>query len=318
MKAVALFFYTGFLLMGALLWESPARARVVEKVLGQVEGEMITLLDLKEAQKRLRAGIYDASPLLELFDKKDLHSQPAALQRFLRDRLLLIQFGREKNLRVPPSQIQKEIKKRGRGLSSKAFSRRLVLHGFSPDSYKTFLKNHFIQHQVVGMEITQKIHISDKALNDLSLKKTGKSLFTSYQYDLAYLAYPQNPRNLKLLKQMRKKLKKDPFLFDQWLREPEANKGLQTGSFEQIRARALFPALKTALASLSVQEISDVLTFPKEYRIFKVINRQPVISNKNQKLYQKLYQSLFKERHKALLKIWLKKRRQTSFVSIQV
>lgn len=312
-----LFFHIGIFLMGGVV--CPVPARVVEKVLTQVEGEMITLLDLKEAQKRLRGRFFDSSPLLDLFGKKDLRSHSSTLQKFLRDRLLLIQFGREKELTVPSSQIQMEIKKRQkqRGLSPKAFSRMLVLYGFSPDSYRAFLKNHFIQHQVVQTEIIQKIHISDKALNDYSLKETGKNLFTSHQYDLAYLSYPKTPQNLEILKQMREKLKKDPFLFDQWIQEPETNKGFQTGSFEQIKARTLVPVLQKALASLSVQEISGILSFPEEYRIFKVINREPVISGQNQKLYQKLYRKLFKERHKALLKSWLEKRSQISFVSIQ-
>ncbi len=289
----------------------PALSHTVEKTLATVNGEMITLLDLKEGKLRLKNGFFNSSSLLSLFSPQALQKKDSLLLKFLVYQMLLTQFGKEKNISPTPVHINREIeaRRKTKNLSQKAFSRFLVRHHFTPDSYKNFLSRFLIQEQVIQTEIIQKIHISDQDLNQYSLSTVGKVLFMTFFYSVAYIS-SKSRNQIPLLKQ-------------HWSQSPlpvpqeKPSQDLKTGVFHQLSLESMNPALRKTLKPLTVGDVSEPVLLPSGYHVFKVLSKRPVLSKKNQKDYQRISKKFFKKTMTNKLTRWLKDRQSVSFVDIK-
>ena len=288
-----------------LLYSAGAAGKTVEKVLSIVHGDMITLLDVKEAQKRIRNGFMDSSPVMMLFKKSRLIKKNKETLKFLIFIKTLDHFAEEnKTLKAGNNEIQKEINSiiKQKKLNKRTFSTFLIKNGFSSSSYRKFLKKSLLRSRFIQTTVSSKaLRISDQDLNAYSLKTTGQRLFKDFEYTLSSLLFPLTKTGQHSAKNIYEKLLKDPELFNEW-----DSRGAKTAKKEHIgktRLTQLAPPIKEKIKDLSIGEISPPLASSDGYRIFKVTWKSPIIknTNKKQKLLTKLYKKLFKEE----LKAWL-------------
>ncbi len=288
-------------------------AQTVEKTLATVEGEMISLMDLKETRKRLKTGFLEDSPLLTLFSKSTLKKKDSTLLEFLVYEKLLDLFAPKTE--IGQNFFQKELSKRRKqmGLSKKAFSRKLVKNHFTSSSYKAFLKKSILRNLLIQKEIMEKIRISNQDLNEYALQKEGKTLFNTFEYELSYVLFPQTKEGKKQAQKNYLLFSKDPASFDKWAPE---KKGEKKETLKKIQLSSMHPMIQKALKALSIGQISQVLSLPSGYHIFKALWKTPVITTKNKKRKEKLFTVLFKDLFKKELKNWLEQKKKTSFVQI--
>lgn len=288
-------------------------AETVEKTLASVEGEMISLMDLKEAKKRLKRGFFDDSLLLTLFKKKQLQRKESLLLEFLIYKQLLDIFATKAQLQINEKHVQQEIKhkRKKRGLSKKVFSRRLVRSHFTSSSYKEFLKKSLARKLFIQKEIMEKIRISDEDLNEYAVRKQGKALFTSFEYDLAYLLFPSTKIGKEYAQKIFQSLSKDSTFFDKW---NPSKKGEKREILKKITLSSLHPSIKKTIQKLSTGQTSPILSLPSGYHIFKVLWKTPIITTKNQKRKTALSNLLFEELFNQKLKDWLEAQKVKSFI----
>ena len=290
-------------------------AETVEKTLASVEGEMISLMDLTEAKKRLKKGFFDDSLLLTLFNKAQLQKKQSLLLDFLvYEKLLDILAA---SLTVSEKHIQEEIthKRKKSRLSKKAFSLKLVKSQFTSSSYKEFLRKSLLRKLLIQKEIMERIKISDEDLNEYAIQKQGKPLFTSFEYDLAYLFFPATKQGKAKAQITFKKLSKDSHFFDKW---NPSKKGEKKEILKKISLSSLHPSIKKNIQKLSTGQTSSLLSLPSGYHIFKVLWKNPIITIKNQKRKTRVSELLFKDLFKQRLKNWLEKQKVKSFVQINL
>lgn len=288
-------------------------AQTVEKTLASVEGEMISLMDLKETRKRLKTGFLEKSPLLSLFQKSTLKKKDSALLNFLIYEKLLDLFAPKTE--IGQTLFQKELNSRRKQmrLSKKAFSRKLVKNNFTSSSYKTFLKKSILRNLLIQKEIMEKIRISNQDLNEYALQKEGAPLFSTFEYELAYAFFPQTKEGKKQAQKNYLLFSKDSTSFDKW--KPR-EKGEKKETLKNIRLSSMHPSIQKSLKILSIGQISPVLSLPSGYHIFKALWKTPVITAKNKKRKEKLFAVLFKNLFKKELKNWLEQKKKISFIQI--
>ncbi len=280
-----------------------------------VEGEMISLLDVKEAQRLWRKGFFKHSILKELFTNKQFQKQPQALDYLIYQALLDI-TAQEMKLKVPSAQLQQELNQRrkSRRLSKKAFSSLLVRNGFTSASYKDFIKKSLLRKMVVQRKILEKIRISDHDLNEYATRTQKKALFSSYQYELGALFFPPTKKGEKQAYKAYQMFKTNVSQFDSY--QPSI-KSVKRKHIAKQTLKALHPLIRNAVKTLSVGQYGRPLFIPGVgYHIFKVLWKTPIIQNKKRqkKLYEQLYKQLFKQE----LKAWLERRKTKVFVRISV
>ena len=288
---------------------------VVEKTLATVEGEMISLMDLKEAKKRLKQGFLADSVLYPLFNKTQLQKKDSVLLEFLIYEKLLDLSVVKTPLQIDEKTLSQTInkKKKRKGLSKKAFSRLLVKNHFTSSSYKEFLRKSILRNLFIQKEIAEKIRISDQDINEYALQKQGKALFTSFEYELAYLLFPPTEEGKKRAQKVLRDIEKDSSLFDKWSPGSEKEK---REILKNISLSAIHPSIKSAIGKLSIGQASSVLSLPAGHHIFKVLWKTPVITAQNQKRKERLGVLLFKEIFNKKLKLYLEEKKKTAFIQV--
>ena len=305
MKAV--FFYYILFCFPLVTW-----SKTVEKTLATVDGEMITLLDTREIQQRLKNGFFKDSILLSLFKEKDLKTKQTVLLDFLIYKKLLELSSQEENITINDSQLASEIDRRQkrRKLSKKGFSQFLVLNNFTHSSYKEFLKKHLQQTFLIQREVIEKIQISNNDLNEYAIRNKQRPLFSSYEYDLSYILFPLTPDGLESIKSSASQLSQNPSIIDKWQEDG------QTGVLNKLSPSSMHPDLKKEITSLSPGQTSRIVTLPSGYHIFKIRSQTPVILQRDKTRQQKLFQKLLKTLVRNKLKVWLEERKKSSFIHI--
>ena len=313
-----LFFSTKGLAKSPVVQKSSAwpKDSVVEKTLAVVEGEMISLMDLKEARQRLKAGWFDDSPLLLLYQKstKVIRSQTSVLLEFMIYKKLLDISAKENAGQIEPAQLRAELNKirKKKKLSKKAFSRWLVRNKWTSASYRAFLRKSLLRKRLIQKEVVEKIQLSDEDLNSYALKKEGKALFSTFQYDLSYLLFPKSPAGQQSAEKAFKLISKDSSLFDKW----ESGGGVLKGQFKKIKLSSLSSSIRKEIKKLSVGQVSPVLDLPRGWHIFKALWKSPIITAKNQRRKARLFALLFEDRFKQKLKSWLESQKNRADIQV--
>ena len=291
-----------------------AEAKIVEKTLAEVEGQMISLLDTKEAQKRWRQGFMQGSSLESLFKKTGLRTQKQALD-YLIKQTLLDTAAESLSIPISPKQIKQELNRRRkkRNLSKKAFSHLLVRNHFTSATYKNFLKKYLLRRMLVQREIGEKIRISDKQLNEYAIKTQKKPLFKSFKYDLGLLFFPPSKKGKKEAHKVFKQINQNATYFNRY---KISIKGAKKSKLIAQKLNSLHPKIRSSIKALSVGQYSQVIFIPKlGYHIFTVLWKTPIIQNhrRQQKLSKQLFQKLFQQE----LKAWLERKRSIAAVHIK-
>ena len=304
-------FYLLFFICFGFSYLTLAKEVVVEKTLAIVEGEMISLMDLKETRRRLKAGFLDDFILLSLFQKKQLINKSSALLEFMIYEKLLDISAQESNMEIKEVQLKQEVEKirKKKRLSKKAFSRWLVKNRWTSASYRSFLRKSLLRKRLVQQEVIEKIQISDEDLNTYALQKEGKALFSTFEYDLSYLLFSLGKEGELQAQRAFKLISQDNSLFDKG-----EGGGAKKGQFKKIKLSALSSSIREEIKKLSVGQVSPVLVSPAGRHIFKALWKTPVITAKNQKRKARLSVLLFEELFKKKLKSWLENRKARAFI----
>ena len=292
-----------------------ATAKVVEKTLAEVNGQMISLLDVLETQRRWKRGFMKDSMLESLFKKTGLRAKKLALEYLIYE-TLLNESAQLLNIPIRPTQIKQElnIRRKRRKLSKKSFSRLLVRNQFTAASYKTFLKKNILRKILIQQEVLEKIRISDNDLNEYAIRKQGKPLFSSFEYDLEFLFFPPVKRGKQAANKLLKLLSQDPSYFDHY--QPTM-KGAKKRQLTKQKLQSLHPKIRKAVKNLSVGQYSYVLFIPGlGYHIFKVLWKTPIIQNRSRQ--KQLSDQLFKTLFHQHLKAWLEQKKAKSFIRINL
>ena len=286
-------------------------AKLVEKTLAVVEGEMISLLDVRSARRLWRGGFMNNTALEPLFKKTGLNSQKTGLN-YMVQRVLLDAAAQEMKLSAPLKAVRQEINRRRkkRKLSKKAFSRLLVRNQFTSQSYKNFIKKSLLRQMVVQREVLENIRISDAALNEYAVRRQGRPLFSSYEYELAVLVFPSDMKGEKAARQAAEVFRENPSSFEEYqLKETNVRKK----HMARQALAALHPQVRKAVQNLSAGQTSAAVLIPGAgHHIFKVLWKTPMIQNKNRQ--KKLFKRLFKTMFQQELKAWLDQKKSKSFV----
>ncbi len=314
-KSVFMVIFRWGIVLSFSLFSTFLSARLLDRTLAVVEGEMISLLDVKDAQLKWKRGFMKHSMLEPLFIQTGLKSKSTAL-KYLIYKTLLDVTANKMDLSIPPNQLKQELEQRRkkRRLSKKAFSRLLVKNGFTSLSYKKFLKKSILRKILIQKEVLEHIRISDNDLNEYAMRIRGRPLFSEFQYDLEVLFFPPSAKGKKSAHQVFKKLLQDLSYFKHW---KPSFKGSSRRNLNQQNLSGLQKKVRKVIKNLSVGQHSQVLWIPNVgYHIFKVLWKTPVIQNK--KLQKTLSQKYFKELFQQKLKHWLEKKKSQSFVRVHL
>ncbi len=297
---------------------TPADARVLEKIYGVVNGETITLTEIRSYQKKLKEGGF----LNDL-----LFSDPAERQKALEEREYLLKLlvdekimdyeVKKNGLLVTEERVEKEIGTiaKRQNLSTKQLRQTLTSQGVNYAEYRDFVKKSIERRQLVEREITSKIKISEQDIVSHYLSKNNTSKTQIFEFNIAHVLLPEkaNEKAKEALAKLNSGTSFEKVVETYSVDDDSKTKGGQFGAF---KSGEMIASIEKAIAPLKIGESSSIVKTPMGLHIFKVLDKKlvkdPAIERQKQAIYQQLFGQAFKEQ----LTFWLIQKRKDAIIQI--
>lgn len=305
-------------LICVVLFAEVTSARVIEKIYGVVNGEIITLTEIKDYQKKLKEGgflddLLFADPKVKEKARKDREY----LLKILVDEKI-IDFEVKKNgLLVTEERVDSEIGNiaKRQNLTVDQLKQTLEDQGVNYTEYRAFVKKSIERRQLVEKEITSKIKISEQDIVSHYLAENNKGKSRIFEYSLAHILL--KPKDLSRAQEVEKQLSSGT-AFDKLVKEysvdsDSKNKG---GTFGNFKSGEMLAKIETAISDLEVGETSQPVKTPMGIHIFKILDKKLVKDPEIEKQKQFIYQKLFAQQFKEQLDFWLLQKRKDAIIQI--
>jgi peptidyl-prolyl cis-trans isomerase SurA len=314
MKLAILF----LILFISTLSPSSSHARVLEKVYGVVNGEIITLTEIKDYQRKLKNGGF----LNDLLFSDPAERQKASESRDYLLKLLvdekIIDFEVKKNgLLVTEERVAKEISSiaKRQNLSVNQLKQTLTDQGVNFAEYRDFVKKSVERRQLVEKEITSKIKISEQDIVSFYLANNAGGKTQVFEFNIAHI----------LMKKSQKKKAEDVATqlksggnFETLVKQHSTDSDTKNdgGKFGTFTSGEMIASIEKAIVDLKIGETSKVVATPMGLHIFKVLDKKLVKDPAIEKQKQAIYQKLFAEQFKEQLNFWLSQKRKDAIIQI--
>lgn len=319
MGPINLKFFARISLCAALLLTSSAcLARVLEKIYGVVNGETITLTEIKDYQQKLKNGGF----LNDLLFSDPVVREKASKNRDYLLKLLvdekIIDYEVKKNgLLVTEERVSKEISTiaERQNLSVKQLRQTLKDQGVNYLKYRDFVKKSIERRQLVEKEITSKIKISEQDIVSHYLSKNKKSKSQVFEFNLAHILL--KPANKEKASDLAKQLKSGSS-FEKLAKTNSVDNDTKNknGVFGTFKSGEMIASIESAIRDLNIGETSKVVKTPMGLHIFKVLDKKLVKDPAIEKQKQAIYQQLFSQQFKEQLDFWLLQKRKDAIIQI--
>jgi peptidyl-prolyl cis-trans isomerase SurA len=310
-----------------LVLSPPAFGKVVNRIVAIVNGEVITLYDVERESKPL------VSNAAESYTGPDLDKAIYKLKRRVLETMIDQKLAREQiqkiGIKAEDSDIDKAIEqiKRDNSLTQEQLIEQLKKEGGSLEDLRQKLREQVEQARLVDHQVRSRIVITDEQLK--AYYEQNKDQFTdtagTNRVRLKNILIPIGQDDGKETVASKEKLAREVAeqiqsgasfeeLAQKYSQGPGAAKG---GDLGAIEFDDLAPYLKNAIAPLHPGQVTDVISGPYGFQIFKVEQKQTAggvrsFEDVKEEIRKSFYNQQISEKYEA----WLKELRETAYIKI--
>ncbi|MCG6929736.1 MAG: SurA N-terminal domain-containing protein [Desulfofustis sp.] len=270
-----------------LMFRSFASAEVVDRVVAEVNGDVITLSEVEEEGEGFLRKI-----ALEVPSEDRMAAVQQVRQDILRsliDKKLIEQEATKQGITVTDEEIQESFEQvlAANRVSREELLRQLKRNGVTEETYLSNLKSQIYQNKLVSRDVRSKVVITEEAILDYyDTHYTEQVKEGSYYLLQIGIGWGEtegqeiDPATLEKNKQAAREqaervrqLALSGSDFKELARKfsdlPSADEGGDIGSFEE---NELASYMKYAVTSLTPGEVSDIVETPVGYQFFKLLS----------------------------------------------
>jgi len=304
------------ILVVALLNVQPALAGdVVDRIVAQVNGEIITLFDLNEQMK----------PILEQFKGRELADQEKAalitarknvLEQMVQDILLKQQIDKL-GVTVTETEILNEfesVKQRSK-LSDEEFEAQLKLQGMTADDYKKRLGTDIQKHRLLGVMVKRKVVVSDEEVRQYFEEHKDKYK-QDKKVELAVILVPA----VDEAEIIRKGLADGGMTFEQAAAKYSKGPGAQQGgNIGTLDWSTIAPAWRDALEGVEPGGLSKVFELNGMGALLKLVSvTEGKTSELDDEMMKSIQQELYQQQLDARFREYMEQLRSQAVVEINL
>jgi peptidyl-prolyl cis-trans isomerase SurA len=301
-------------------WLAPqkAQARLLEKVYGVVNGEIITLTEIREYQEKLKNGGF-LNDLL--FSDPKVREKAEKNREYLLKLLIdekIIDFEiKKQGLLVTEERVNKEIETiaKRQNMNAAQLKQTLQMQGVDYSEYRSFVKKSIERRQLVEKEITSKIKISEQDIVSHYLAKSKKSKSQVFEFNLAHILLgPGDQSEAQLvLSQLNEGQSFEALVKNSSIDKDSKQKN---GAFGVFKSGEMISSIENAIKNLEIGETSKIVETPMGLHIFKILDKKLVEDPAIQKQKDVIYQQLFAKAFQEQLDFWLLQKRKDAIIQI--
>ena len=296
-----------FFLLLAFLFTENASARLLNKVLANVENESLTLLEAERARKTyqnkktISPQIYneknaDLSLIVDLFVRRNII------------RLKLKEIGYEINDKQVEAQIRTTEKRLGLGRDDLLSF--LESNGLTFEEYFETTRESIEYNIFLGKVIKPLVKITDQEVLK-KYKEISKSDSLTYKYDLVDFFI-----NDKLIKNIDKNIIiRDLNLFKKNGVLPEYLSTIENSLIKDVNEENLSKVIKNAVRKTPKNKFSKQVNINGVVHFFFIKDKKLIESEKFRKQKPIINQIIFEQKSKEVIKSWITQKRNNYFIS---
>jgi peptidyl-prolyl cis-trans isomerase SurA len=237
-------------------------AQMVDRIVGVVNGEIITLQDLQQ-QIRLVVGQTPDPATAEKIAPQVLDS--------MIDDIVLRQEAQRLNIVVSDSEVENEVRqfKVRRRLSDEDFERSLRLQGLTPEQFKERSREDIVKHKILGYMVRRKVVVTQEEI-DAYLERNRSELTTERVVSLQMVVFADRQGADTIWKSLRGGEIGIDEAVERYSVGPKAEKGVMA----DVNWRELDDPWREGLRTLSVGEVSEPFLIQDRWVIVKLLDRR--------------------------------------------
>jgi peptidyl-prolyl cis-trans isomerase SurA len=322
MKISKIFSITIWIAVLVLIFHPGVRAEILNRVVAQVNDDVITLYELDNRIKELTG--YDPDEL-KLKDKKKFIETRRQVLELLVDEKIAFGKIRELGIEITPGEIDEAIEriKESNQLTQEDLIARLKEQDMNLKSYKEEIKRQLERNKLINYEVKSKIVIREEELKDYYAKNKNKFRLIAKVHLATIFLKKEDPSNqeetIALLRKAEDivfRLKKgEDFgeMAKKFSQGPGAEEGGDLGIFKTSQ---LDPDLLKVLKDMIPGDVTRPIIRPAGIQIVKLLERQDSIVKPFEEVREAIFEILYKEKVNKRYSSWLKDLREKAYTKI--
>ena len=308
-----------------LLFSCETDAKIIEKIVAIVNGDIITLSELREIsvpyleKMKLKFSLENDEEQIKEIEKRILDQLiDEKLVKQEADRLEIVVDDKEVDIAVRDVMSKNNIAK-------EQFEQVLLEEGLTFEDYRKQLKDQMQKMRLLDQEIKSKIQITEKEVEKYykeNMDDYNTPLEVSIQQILLIIPSEASEQEINQIREkansILQKIKEgEDFtsMVKLYSQDATAATGGVMGAFRQGE---LLPGLNKVAFSLEVGEVSSVIQTPRGFHIIRVLDKRERQKMTKEEKWNEIENFLYNQKFEDEFKQWVKKIRKRSFVKVSL
>ncbi len=299
-----------------LIFLSPVQAKIVDKIVAIVDGDVITLSELEEF---LGPGRTQMEGVDVKIGNKDVRQR--ALEQLI-ERKVLIHEAKDKDIEIREERIDQRIKEiKGRFASEDEFRQALQDEGLTEAKLRKRIEENLMVAVLIDREIKSKIRVGEEEVrkfyeeNKEKFKEPGEVEISQIFLEVnKEEGWGESERKGKdLLKQLREGADFS-LLAKEYSRGPNAAKG---GKLGFLTLGELSPEFEKVVSGLKVGEVSDLIRMGDGFHIIKLEGRKAARQMELAEVKGRIEAIIFADKAEKKYREWIEKLKKKAYIDIR-
>jgi len=299
--------------------------KVLDRVVGVVDGEVITLSDLDEALSGYgKTTAQEGENPMER-EMKLSQTRKEILEKLIEEKLLQ-KVSFRAGIKVKDEEVEKTIErlKRGGRMTDAQMEKELISQGFTLEGYRHFLKVQIIKNRIVEYFIKPSISIDEGKIREYyhrHIRQYQRPPNVRVSHILIRISNPAVPEELEIAKEKMEKVFKrlqEGTNFEevalQYSEDPSARSGGDLGFFTKGE---MIPALEEVVFAMEVGEVSGVIRSSRGLHLLKVTEREEGEPIAYGEIKERVEEDYYRAELERLYAKWLQDIRNRSNVEVK-
>jgi peptidyl-prolyl cis-trans isomerase SurA len=266
------------ILIFSLLIPFPAAGKVLDSVVGVVDGDVITLSDLDEAMPRYGKAniIAEGNPL----DKeiKLRQARKEVLDMLIEERLLQ-RVAERFGITVEDAEIDKTIEQmqQGANVNEEIMAQELATQGFSLEGYRYFLKTQIIRARIIEATIRPTVSMAEEKIREYYQNHKNNYLFPEVRVSQILIQVPTEatPKDWEQAKEkvetvLQSLRKGTPFEELASRYSDDTTSASSGGDIGFFKKGEMIPMLEAVVFRMQEGDVSEVIQSSQGFHLLKV------------------------------------------------
>ena len=306
--------------MFSLLAMHYAHPAVVDKIVGVVNGEVITQSEVMQSLFPLYDE-YKKEYTGKKLEEKMMEAEDMVLNQLIEDKLVLSEAKKE-GIKADDSEVEARIQGiiKSRFESDEKFREILAIQNIPFSNMKDALKNDIIKSKIVRQKVGGRIVITPSEVRQYYDEHINEFVEPERAEVLNILVRKKDQKDEKakeLIKKIKALLDRGED-FEAVAREysegPNAKGG---GGLGLIRRGEMMKEVDETIFALEPGSISDIVETPIGYHIFKVIAKLPATSKDFDSAKSDITETIYRKKIDKNLAKWIKELKENAYISIK-